>query len=86
MQAVRSSRVPGRRLYHGPRWVSPYEIERAALKRVTRSEPNEFRPSSSVVVIVPDEYKDVVVDLGAHRDRRRDEASSQHPSRWKPAE
>lgn len=89
MQAVRSTGMGAgkhhrHRLLHGPDWVSPYQVERAALSRVTRSEPVEFRPSRGVVILC-DEVTDAnVVDLAARREQRAVQAgqsAAHHPSR-----
>ena len=90
MQAVRSegSGAPKshrHRLLHGRDWVSPYQVERAALSRVTRSEPIEFRPSRGVVILGDQATDADVVDLTARREQRAIQAGqsvSQHPSRW----
>lgn len=90
MQAVRSEgagapRPHRHRLLHGRDWISPYQVERAALSRVTRSEPVEFRPSRGVVILgdTPDDAN--VVDLTARRQQRAiaaERSAAQHPSRW----
>lgn len=97
MHAARSHdhRTPHRsRLLYGPEWVSPYTVRRAALRRVTRSEPVEFHPSRGVILLGAPEH-DLggapaadVVDLTARRAERAAEAAkaaAQHPSRWQPA-
>lgn len=93
MQAVGSegSRAPKpqrHRLLHGPDWVSPYEVRRAALRRVTRSEPVEFRSSRGVVIVSEEPLISNVVDLTARRQQRAIDAGASvahHPSRWQPA-
>ncbi len=95
MQAARSGRQGSKphrsRLLHGPDWVSPYSVPRAALRRVTRSQPADFHPSRGVVVLgdgSADAPTADVVDLTARRQQRAAEASrsaAEHPSRWQPA-
>lgn len=93
MQAVRSegpgAPMPHRhRLLHGRDWVSPYEVRRAALRRVTRSEPVEFRPSRGVVIVGDQPVTANIVDLAARREQRAVDAghsAAHHPSRWQPA-
>ncbi len=97
MHAARSHdehRAPHRsRLLHGPEWVSPYAVRRAALRRVTRSEPVEFRSSRGVILLGgPTDDGDgpaaPVVDLTARRVERAvqaRQAADRHPSRWQPA-
>ena len=90
MQAVRSegSSAPKphrHRLLHGRAWVSPYQVERAALSRVTRSEPVEFRPSRGVVILGDQPADADVVDLTARRRQRAldaEKSTAHHPSRW----
>lgn len=98
MQAARSHehRAPHRsRLLYGPDWVSPYAVRRAALRRVTRSDPVEFHPSHGVILLGepgdgtdPDVPTAPVVDLTSRRAERAAkaaEAAAAHPSRWQPA-
>ena len=99
MHAARSHdhRAPHRsRLLYGPEWVSPYAVRRAALRRVTRSEPAEFHSSHGVILLgateggddVADAPAAAVVDLTAVRAVRAaqaGEAAARHPSRWQPA-
>lgn len=91
MLAVRSegSAKPHRsRFLHGPEWVSPYSVRRAALRRVTRSEPGDFRPSRGVVLLDADGHAADVIDLAARRADRAARAAgslANHPSRWQPA-
>lgn len=93
MQAVRSEgwgapKPHRRRLLHGRDWVSPYQVERAALSRVTRSEPVEFRPSRGVVILGDQATDANVVDLTARRAQRAVDAERSrvlHPSRWRRA-
>lgn len=97
MHAARSHdehRAPHRsRLLYGPDWVSPYAVRRAALRRVTRSEPVEFRSSRGVILLgaegdTADGPSALVVDLTARRAERAALAAAgaaKHPSRWQPA-
>ena len=99
MLAARSHehRGPHRsRLLYGPAWVSPYTVRRAALRRVTRSEPGEFHPSRGVILLrgpgrdsgggpAADGPAADVVDLTARRATRAAAAAAEHPSRWQPA-
>ncbi|HMQ28667.1 MAG TPA: hypothetical protein PKA98_21955 [Acidimicrobiales bacterium] len=97
MLAARSHerRTPHRsRLIYGPEWVSPYTVRRAALRRVTRSEPTEFRSSRGVTLLGgPDDRAGDgsladVVDLTARRAERAAGAAAAvaaHPSNWQPA-
>ncbi len=82
------------RLLYGRDWVSPYTVRRAALRRVTRSEPTEFRSSRGVTLLgVPDDGVSSrsaanVVDLTARRAERAAAAAravAAHPSNWQPA-
>ena len=90
MQAVRSEGIGAgkhhrHRLLHGPDWVSPYQVRRAALRRVTRSEPTEFLSSRGVVILTDGSADANVVDLSARRAQRAIDAGpavAQHPSRW----
>ena len=73
------------RLLYGRDWVSPYTVRRAALRRVTRSEPTEFFPSRGVVILTDEPSAANVVDLTARRAQRAVDAgqsAAQHPSRW----
>ena len=86
-EGVGSPKPHRNRLLHGPEWISPYEVRRAALRRVTRSEPAAFRSSRGVVLVDATPSPDVV-DLAARRAdraRRAGEAAALHPSSWRPA-
>jgi len=70
--------------------VSPYTVRRAALRRVTRSEPTEFRSSRGVTLLGGPMDGPVadVVDLTARRAERAAgaaKAAAVHPSNWQPA-
>ncbi|MBL8775778.1 MAG: hypothetical protein JNK12_07600 [Acidimicrobiales bacterium] len=86
---VGASKHHRNRLLYGPDWISPYERRRAALRRVTRSDPAEFHPSNGVILLDPSAPDpSTVVDLTARRAERAAqaaEAAAKHPSRWQPA-
>ena len=77
------------RLLYGPDWISPYQQRRAALRRVTRSTPDDFHPTNGVILLDPAAADAApVVDLEARRAQRAAkaaEAAAQHPSNWQPA-
>ena len=88
-EGVAASKHHRNRLLYGPDWISPYERRRAALRRVTRSNPPDFHPSNGVTIFDPS-APDVaaVVDLSvrrAERAARAATAAAQHPSNWQPA-
>ena len=88
-EGVAASKHHRNRLLYGPDWISPYEQRRAALRRVTRSNPPDFHPSNGVIILDPSAPDAAaVVDLSVRRAERAARAAAdaaQHPSNWQPA-
>jgi hypothetical protein len=67
------------------RWTDPYAPVLRALARVSRNDPTDFTPSTSLRALRPLLEGDNVVSLRAAREQKLADARAHHPSA-QPAE